>query len=270
MRAHACTGLCKAPGSEICMDCKYVRTLLLRKHKRRIVAAKRGIKKNTPLHTVSKLRIRKALKLIRKKARDSERKLKEIQAKLTQNEDMINVSKEAHDDLFQSMEKSCPANDFVKLFWSEQKKAFNRRNGGMRWHPMMLRLAILMHSQSPTLYRTIRNTGVLKLPCEATLRDYTNVVHPHSGFQIEVFQELKNMTKDLDENQRWICLMHDEISIKADLVYDKTTGELVGFVDTSQWNDKTQKDGHLASHALVFMVVGITSNIKMSIGYFPT
>jgi hypothetical protein len=38
---------------------------------------------------------------------------------------------------------------------------------------MMIRLALLLHSQSPQAYRTLRETGVLRLPGEASLHDYT-------------------------------------------------------------------------------------------------
>jgi hypothetical protein len=41
-------------------------------------------------------------------------------------------------------------NPLTKLFWEEQLKAFSvKRKEGMRWHPMMARLAILLHSRSP-------------------------------------------------------------------------------------------------------------------------
>ena len=102
------------------------------------------------------------------------------------------------------------------------------------------------------------------------LRDYTNVLHPQSGFHLDVFTELRKQTASLLDKERWVVLLHDEISIKQELVYDKVTGELVGFIDQSNWNDATAKESHLATHALVFMVVGITSNIKMSLGYVPT
>ena len=95
----------------------------------------------------------------------------------------------------------------------------------------MIRLAIFIHSQSPSLYRTLRNTKIVKLPAESTLRDYTNVLHPQSGFALEVFLELKKQAEPLLEEERWVCLLHDEISIKADLVYDRVTGELVGYID---------------------------------------
>ena len=71
---------------------------------------------------------------------------------------------------------------FTSMFWEEQKKAFASKKGGMRWHPMMIRFAILIHSQSPSTYRTLREAGAVRLPAESTLRDYTNVLHPQTGF----------------------------------------------------------------------------------------
>ena len=100
----------------------------------------------------------------------------------------------------------------------------------MRWHPMMLRLAILIHSRSAQAYETLRATGILQLPSESTLRDYTNVFHPKPGFQKSAIDEIIRQTKDFKDEQRYVALLHDEMSIKADLVYDKRSGELVGLV----------------------------------------
>lgn len=74
-----------------------------------------------------------------------------------------------------------------------------------------------------------------------------------------------------ETRRKWtLGLLHDEISIKSGLVYDSRSGELVGFVNSSQRMETSAKAEHLATHALVFMVVGVTSNIKMAICYFPT
>ena len=217
-----------------------------------------------PLSKVSKAKVTNALKITRIERARTEKQLKEVKSKL--KEELVDVSDVAHQkmkDLVDSAEKD----SFTALFSEEQKKSFSRRSGGMRWHPMMVRFAILLHSQSPSTYRTLREVGVLKLPAESTLRDYTNVLHPKSGFQMEVFIELKQMAEALKENERWVCLLHDEIAIKSGLVYDRRSGELVGFAHTQRTGIA---EDNLATHALVFMVVGITSNIKMSIGYFPT
>ena len=47
---------------------------------------------------------------------------------------------------------------------------------GMKWHPMLIKFAIMIRQQSPALYRTLRDVGVLRLPGESTLRDYTAVI----------------------------------------------------------------------------------------------
>ena len=181
-------------------------------------------------------------------------------------EESVDVSAARHAKLKDIVEHA-EKDSFVQMFWTEQKKAFGCKSHGMKWHPMMIRFAILIHSQSPSTYRSLRETGVVKLPGESALRDYTNVVHPRSGFSVEVFQELKKIAEPLTDNERWVVLLHDKISIKADLVYDRVTGELVGFTDQAK---RTADGDNLATHALVFMVVGITSNLKMSVGYFPT
>ena len=61
-----------------------------------------------------------------------------------------------------------------------------------------------------------------------------------------------------------MCLLFDELSIKAELVYDRRGGELVGSIDDYQRNAGSEKEKHLASHALVFMVIGLTSNVNRS------
>ena len=133
------------------------------------------------------------------------KQLREIQSKLAE-ETVSNTSHERLKNIMDSAEKD----SFTELFWKEQKKAFGSKAHGMRWHPMMVRFAILIHSQSPSAYRSLREVGVVKLPGESTLRDYTNVLHPQSVFQPEVFLELKKMAEPLSDNERWVCLLHDE------------------------------------------------------------
>ena len=91
-----------------------------------------------------------------------------------------------HESLFNIMAEEKISDPFMKLFWEEQKKNFNRPAHGHRWHPMIVRLALLLHSQSAEAYRTLKDTGVVTLPGESTLRDYTNVISPSQGFNPEV------------------------------------------------------------------------------------
>ena len=154
-----------------------------------------------------------------------------------------------------------------KLFWEQQKKAFDSKDHGMKWHPMMIRLAIMIRSQSQSAYASLRETGVLRLPGESTLRDYTNVIHPKEGFNFDVLKEIKHATQHFKENEWCVVLLHDEMSVKSDLVFDRRSDEVVGFLHPEKWK---VEDDNLATHALVFMVVGINTNLKMTLGFFGT
>ena len=102
---------------------------------------------------------------------------------------------------------------------------------------------------------TIREIGVLKLPGESVLKDYTNVIGPKTGINPSVLDEIKSEASKLPEEKRWVVLMHDEMSIKSDLVYDNRSSTLVGYVDSSSWKFSQQQNKYedeLATHVLSF------------------
>ena len=66
---------------------------------------------------------------------------------------------------------------FQCLFWKQQREAMGKSNPRqIRWHPMMIKWCLHVHMLSSASYNSIRSTGVLKLPSDRTLRDYSNVV----------------------------------------------------------------------------------------------
>ena len=168
------------------------------------------------------------------------------------------------------MNENTPTKPLAQLFWKEQCKAFQvKGNKGMKRHPMMIRLALLLHSKSKTAYNLLRDTDVLRLPVETTLRDYTNYIHPWTGFQPEVLEEIKTAAQKLGENERYVALLHGEMKIKEDLVFDNRSQELVGFVNMKNWEEDANCTT-LATHVLVFYVVGVNSTLKVSMGFFAT
>ncbi|ELU04488.1 hypothetical protein CAPTEDRAFT_216401 [Capitella teleta] len=128
-------------------------------------------------------------------------------------------------------------------------------------------LTVYLHS--PAAYAIIRKSGIMKLPGETTLRAYTNAIHPTVGFNIHVIMEIKKEADKLPPNQNFVTLLHDEMSIKTGLVYDQRSGELVGFLNQPVDELPTIEED-LATHVLVFYVVGINSKLAMSLGFFPT
>ena len=253
----------------LCSMCRKVLTLLQRKRSRSLAPAD-SLHPKTPLQKVAKTKVAKALQQTRRHEHDLRLKVSQIEKRL--KGEAFDVNPEMHEELAGIINgnSSKIGDNFVKLFWEQQCKAFKLPNHGMRWHPMMVRLAILLHSQSRSAYDTLRNTGVIKLPSESTLRDYTNVFHPKAGFNACILDEVKSACKDLGPHQRFVVLLHDEMTLKNDLVFDRVSGEIVGYVRPSEWQVTDNPCDNVATHVLVFYVVGVSSHLKMSLGFFPT
>ena len=75
------------------------------------------------------------------------------------------------------------------------------------------------------------------------------------------------------EREKYVILLLDEMHIRQDLVFDKHTGNLIGFTNLgdisdhlSEFEQTLQDDGttlrHLAKTMLVFMVRGLFSKLQ--------
>ena len=82
---------------------------------------------------------------------------------------------------------------------------------------------------------------------------------------------------------RYVVLVLDEMKIRTDLVFNKTSGEITGFVDYGegtlehkftelQEQCKQQKlaDRELATHMLTVMVRRLTFHLDLPIAHFAT
>lgn len=171
---------------------------------------------------------------------------------------------------------------FHFIFWKQQREAMLKSDPRqMCWHPMMIKWCLHLHMLSSASYNSMRATGVIKLPSERTLRDYSNVVKARSGLQADVDAQLFEEAKlaEIPDYQKYVALIFDEVKVKEDLVYNKHTGEMIGFVDIldisihiqafeqSCNNDAPQQK--LASHISVFMVRGLFSSLPYPYAQFP-
>ena len=114
---------------------------------------------------------------------------------------------------------------------------------------------------------------MLKLPSKRTLRDYRNVVKPKQGFNKQIIEELTSITKNLSDVQRYVVLMFDEVKIKNNLVWDKHSGQLIGFMDLGDPDlnfVSAEKEIPLATHMLVIYLRGICTDLKYPFANFAT
>lgn len=220
----------------------------------------------------------------------AERKLKEAMKKLTHKHGM-NLDPQLHDDLTSVMNKLTgeiqqkdPEDSFRRLFWEQQLQALKAKDcRQVRWHPALIKLCLHLKFKSSSSYDALRSTGVLTLPSERTLRDYTHWMKSEVGFQSVVNEQLIMEADVKEEKDKYVVLVFDEMKIREDLVFDKHLCELVGFVNLGEINnilteferqckgetDVVNEDA-IAKHMLTFMARGIFTKLEFPYAQFPT
>jgi hypothetical protein len=144
----------------------------------------------------------------------------------------------------------------------------------------MIRWCLNLKLKSSGAYGALRSSGVLVLPSERTLRDYTHWIKADSGFVNAVEKQMMDEVKmdSLPEFQKFVCLLFDEVRIKEQLVYDKHTCQIIGFVDLGEVNnelldmERSEKgvvQQCLAKNILVFMVRGMFLKLEFPYAQFP-
>ncbi|CAC5412162.1 THAP9 [Mytilus coruscus] len=174
-------------------------------------------------------------------------------------------------------------NSVQRLFLEQQCKFETFGKNGMRWHPMIIRWCLYMRNKSAKAHDAMRESGFIQLPSARTLFDYSHYTKSALGFQPDVTKMLHEEAKKLgmfEENYKnYVGLLFDEIRIKEDLVYDKHTGELIGYCDLDSISNQIMnlekavndsKPTQVAKFMLVIMVRGITTNLKFPFAGFAT
>jgi len=171
-------------------------------------------------------------------------------------------------------------NTFKRVFWEQQLQAASKEDHrGMRWHPLIIRWCIYLRHKSQGAYETLRRSGCIALPSQRTLRDYTHYIKATTGFSSEVDRQLHQAAKleECKEMEKHVILLLDEMYIKESLVYDKHSGELIGYTDLGDINSHLTKleqsvtggSQSLATTIMSFMVKGLFSDLQFPYAHFP-
>ena len=142
---------------------------------------------------------------------------------------------------------------------------------------MIIRYCLSLVAKSSSAYE-IRydektGTGFWMLPSRRRLRDYKNYIKPQCGFNSGIVNELRNKIKSFSENEKFVVLLMNEMKIQENLVWDKHSGELIGYVDLGDVNlnyATLSKVEEIATHVLVFLIRSIVNPLKFSLANFAT
>ena len=146
----------------------------------------------------------------------------------------VTVDDDLHQDLQEIVKSNneCisntyPPGSFARLFWENQMRASAvSKASSMRWDPLMIRWCLYLRHVSCSAYEMLRETGIVKLPSQRTLRDYTYTAKAAAGFSNEVDTHLLQAAK-LDtcpDREKHVILLMDEMHLREDLVYDRHSG----------------------------------------------
>lgn len=185
---------------------------------------------------------------------------------------------------YSSIAKKHSPNSFARLFWEQQLKASNCKNSRqMRWHPTMIKWCLYLRHKSASAYEVLKDSGCVALPSQRTLRDYTHCFNASTGFSNDIDHMLMSVAK-LDKIEEWqkiVGILIDEMYIREDLVYNKHTGQLSGFANLGEINEhllkyeKALNDPYntgtkqLAKTMMTFMVKGIFTSLQFPYAFFP-
>ena len=63
------------------------------------------------------------------------------------------------------------------------------------------------------------------------MRNYKNYFKPKAGINVENIEHLQEKSSLLSRIQRYVVVVMDEMEIESNLVYDRYSDDLIGFVD---------------------------------------
>ena len=73
--------------------------------------------------------------------------------------------------------------------------------------------------------------------------------------------------KDLSDIERYVILSFDEIKIQSDFVFDKHSGEIIGFVDVVENDLNFATTDDLATHVLSLNVRSFLGDVKFNFAF---
>ena len=191
------------------------------------------------------------LKNLRSALTVSHQKVKRLEAKVYkliaeeamrfQDEDVADVS-QVMADVNPVVEINFPVNSPQRMFWEQQRRySILKDKRQMRWHPLVVRFALNLKYLSGTAYQAIHQCGIIHLPSERTLFDYTHWAKVHTGVQLEFVEKFWSLLEqDVPCGHHHCAISMDEMKLKSGLVFSKHTGILVGFVDLGSSNRDMQ------------------------------
>jgi hypothetical protein len=165
----------------------------------------------------------------------------------------------------------------LKFLNADQRKALETRSdvkskGGVVWSTETVRMAFQIRFLTGVHgYQFVRSLGY-PLPSYRTLCERVQHAEFRPGVQFDIVSWLCEKVGSMKHQEKDVVLMLDEMQVSKQLEYDKGLNVFLGSVSAEVLLQSASSSDALplASHALVFMIRGLTSNWKQVIAYYLT
>ncbi|XP_036346865.1 uncharacterized protein LOC118756197, partial [Rhagoletis pomonella] len=125
-------------------------------------------------------------------------------------------------------------------------------------------LAQNINYMSTKAYNFMRDDLKFSLPHKKSLLRWRPIKYVSPGIDFKVIENLKYVVSEMSPTERFCEILFDEISIKKDLVYNKSRDIIDGFVDIGDGN----RDLNVADKCCFFMVKAIAADWKYVLSYY--
>lgn len=143
---------------------------------------------------------------------------------------------------------------------------------GRRYSSVTISHSVIIQGTSPTVYRFIRDSEILTLPNEKTIRSYVGPSGGETGMTPAIRRRIEIAVNSLEGNERLGSLQIDEMHVKMAATLDRVQDRVIGVAENDVREAKEkQEEGNnvtLANKMLCFYVTGILKKFKIPVAFY--
>lgn len=213
---------------------------------------------NTTVYQVTNNRLRSRVHRLQKKLANMQNKFKCMQEKFDNSPEIGKIKK---------INEAAAERNQKAVYLLDQIHNFDRQKP--QWSELSIRYCVVWRSISPKGYEHARASKLISAPSRSTLNRYVGTVDGDSGISSLIKKRLQAECENLEQTEKIVSLIGDEMSIKERLLYDRTSDEFFGVVSAEGVYDTCiGRDPKLANKLLCFVVNGLCKKFTIPAAYF--
>eukprot|EP00733_Pompholyxophrys_punicea_P000669 Pompholyxophrys_punicea_v1_NODE_225_length_2691_cov_20.567147.p1 type:complete len:789 gc:universal NODE_225_length_2691_cov_20.567147:2426-60(-) len=165
-----------------------------------------------------------------------------------------------------------------RLALEESWRREGKEKHGVRYNPLLIRIALAVYSRSPSAYHALQQFRILPLPSDATLKAYVRTYHHGAGIE-QYFPIMKSFMARWDELMhqekvvnpiRDVWIIFDEIKICAGVLWNVADNSVVGYsmacnemADLSDLFQNQENSENETNYILLFLIRSAVYSFQM-------